>query len=140
MNQEIQKLIQEFQTFDDWEEKYSYLIELGKHLPKLEESKKNPANKINGCMSQVWMVLEYDRKRLYLYVDSDALIVRGLLAIVVRLCYGKTGEEILNIDFDNLLDKLEMKKRLTPSRNNGLYHIIKKIQETARNYINTSKK
>ena len=129
MNKEINRLIEEFESFDDWEEKYSYIIELGKKLPKLDEDEKVESNKVSGCVSQVWLVIKQNHEKLYFYADSDAMIVKGLLAIVLRIYSGKTKEEINQIDFMDTFEQLGLKNNLTPSRSNGLFSVIKKIQE-----------
>ena len=129
MNKEIKQLIEDFELFDDWEEKYSYIIELGKKLPKLDEKEKIDKNKVSGCVSQVWLISKEEKGRIFFLADSDALIVKGLLAIVLRIYSGKTKEEINQIDFMDTFEQLDLKNNLTPSRSNGLFAVIKKIQE-----------
>ena len=85
MNKEIKQMTEEFEIFDDWEEKYSYIIELGKKLPKLKPNQKIDINKVSGCVSQVWLIHEIINDKLYFYADSDALIVKGMLAIVIKI-------------------------------------------------------
>ena len=125
-------MTEEFEIFDDWEEKYSYIIELGKKLPKLKPNQKIDINKVSGCVSQVWLIHEIINDKLYFYADSDALIVKGLLAIVIKIYSGKTKEEINQIDFMDIFEKLDLKNNLTPSRSNGLFSVIKKIQKISR--------
>ena len=129
MNDEINQLIEEFELFDDWEEKYSYIIELGKKLPKLDEAEKVESNKVNGCVSQVWLVIKQNHEKLYFYADSDAMIVKGLLAIVLRIYSGKTKDQINKINFEQVFTKLDLKNHLSPSRSNGLFSVIRKVQE-----------
>jgi cysteine desulfuration protein SufE len=132
MNKEIKQLIEEFEIFDDWEEKYSYIIELGKKLPKLKPNQKTDINKVSGCVSQVWLVHETINDVLYFYADSDALIVKGLLAIVIKIYSGKTREEIIQIDFMDIFERLDLKNNLTPSRSNGLFSVISKILQISK--------
>ena len=132
MNKEIKQLIEDFELFDDWEEKYSYIIELGKKLPKLKANQKIDINKVSGCVSQVWLVHEIINDKLYFYADSDALIVKGLLAIVIKIYSGKTRGEIKQIDFMNIFNKLDLKNNLTPSRSNGLFSVISKILQISK--------
>lgn len=132
MNKEIKQLIEEFEIFDDWEERYSYIIELGKKLPKLKPNQKIDINKVSGCVSQTWLVHETINDAFYFCADSDALIVKGLLAIVIKIYSGKTKEEIRQIDFMDIFEKLDLKNNLTPSRSNGLFSVIKKIQEISK--------
>ena len=131
MNKEINRLIEEFESFDDWEEKYSYIIELGKKLPKLDEAEKVESNKVNGCVSQVWLVIKQNHEKLYFYADSDAMIVKGLLAIVLRIYSGKSKDQINKINFEQVFTKLDLKNHLSPSRSNGLFSVIRKIKEIA---------
>ena len=133
MNKEIKQLIEEFEIFDDWEEKYSNIIELGKKLPKLKPNQKTDINKVSGCVSQVWLIHETINDTLYFYADSDALIVKGLLAIVIKIYSGKTREEIIQIDFMDIFNKLDLKNNLTPSRSNGLFSVISKILQISKN-------
>ena len=128
MNKRIKQIIEEFELFTDWEEKYSYIIELGKKLPGLDELHKIDSNKVEGCVSQVWLVAKQKDNRYYFYADSDAFIVKGLLAIVLRIFSGLTKEEILNTDFKALFDRLGLKNHLTPSRSNGIFVVIGKIR------------
>jgi cysteine desulfuration protein SufE len=132
MNKEIKQLIEDFELFDDWEEKYSYIIELGKRLPKLDAKEKIDKNKVSGCVSQVWLISKEEQGRIFFLADSDALIVKGLLAIVLRIYSGKTKEEINQIDFMDTFEQLDLKNNLTPSRSNGLFSVIKKIQEISK--------
>lgn len=133
MNKEIKQLIEDFELFDDWEEKYSYIIELGKKLPKLKANQKIDINKVSGCVSQVWLVHETVNDVLYFYADSDAMIVKGLLAIVIKIYSGKTKEEINQIDFMDIFERMDLKNNLTPSRSNGLFSVISKILQISKN-------
>jgi cysteine desulfuration protein SufE len=132
MNKEIRQLLEDFELFDDWEEKYSYIIELGKKLPKLKSDQKIDINKVSGCVSQVWLIHETINDELYFYADSDALIVKGLLSIVIKIYSGKTKDEINKINFEQLFTKLDLKNHLSPSRSNGLFSVIRKITEISK--------
>ncbi|MBY0580770.1 MAG: SufE family protein [Rickettsiales bacterium] len=129
MNKEIKQLIDEFGLFDDWEEKYSYIIELGKTLPKLNDDEKVEKNKVSGCVSQVWLTSREEDGKLFFYADSDALIVKGLLAIVIKIFIGKTRIEIQNINFMDIFNQLDLKNHLSQSRSNGLFSVISKIRD-----------
>ena len=128
MNQKIKQIIEDFELFTDWEEKYSYIIELGKKLPELSEEQRIDSNKVNGCISQVWLVAEQKDNKYYFYADSDAFIVKGLLAIVLRVFSGLSKEEIIGTNFKGLFDNLGLKNHLTPSRSNGLFAVVAKIK------------
>jgi cysteine desulfuration protein SufE len=129
MNKEIKQLIDEFELFDDWEEKYSYIIELGKTLPKLNDDEKVEKNKVSGCVSQVWLISKEEDGKLYFYADSDALIVKGLLAIVIKIFSDKTRIEIQNTNFMDIFNQLDLKNHLSQSRSNGLFSVISKIRD-----------
>jgi cysteine desulfuration protein SufE len=129
MNKEIKQLIDEFGLFDDWEEKYSYIIELGKTLPKLNDDEKVEKNKVSGCVSQVWLISKEEDGKLFFYADSDALIVKGLLAIVIKIFTGKTRIEIQNINFMDIFNQLDLKNHLSQSRSNGLFSVISQIRD-----------
>jgi cysteine desulfuration protein SufE len=128
MNKEIKQLIDEFGLFDDWEEKYSYIIELGETLSKLNDDEKVEKNKVSGCVSQVWLTSREEDGKLFFYADSDALIVKGLLAIVIKIYSGKTRIEIQNINFMDIFNQLDLKNHLSQSRSNGLFSVISKIR------------
>ena len=109
MNKEIKQLIDEYGLFDDWEEKCTYMIELGKTLPKLNDDEKVEKNKVSGCVSQVWLTSREEDGKLFFYADSDALIVKGLLAIVIKIFSDKTRIEIQNINFMDIFNQLDLK-------------------------------
>lgn len=138
-NLELDKIISDIDFFDDWEDKYKYIIELGKNSQPLPENKKTNKNKVDGCASQVWFdveVLESNNKKLLYFIgDSDALIVKGLAVILFSLFSNKTPEEILQIDPDEELKKLNLEKNLTMQRSNGLFSMIKRIKQEANKYI-----
>lgn len=133
----IQDLIDDFAFLDEWEERYRYLIELGKGLEPLSEDEHSPANKVEGCVSQVWLVNETRKDAagqtvLHFRGDSDAHIVRGLIAILMRLYSDKAPSEILAIDARDVFAKLGLNEHLTPQRSNGLYSMVARIQDDAR--------
>lgn len=125
---EIQEdIINEFDFFDEWDEKYGYVIELGKKLPELKEEEKLPENIIKGCQSQVWMVSAFEDGKVYFKADSDAIIVKGLISLLIRVYSGHTPDEILSTDLF-FLDKIGMMKHLSPTRSNGLAAMAKQIK------------
>lgn len=117
--------------FDDWEERYKYIIDLGKQLPAIDESKKTEEFLLRGCQSQVWIDSTVNDGKLFFEVDSDAHIVRGLLAVVLSAYNNKTPDEILDFDIDNFFAQVDLVKHLSPTRGNGLTAMVKKIQHTA---------
>ena len=129
-------LVGDFDFIDDWEERYKYLIELGKRLPAFDESDRTRENKVHGCVSQVWLksqVIE-DRdgtRRLVFTGDSDALIVRGLIFVLVTLMSQKPLDELGRMDAQTELQRLELSEHLTPQRSNGLAAMIHRIKTLA---------
>jgi len=122
-------------TFDflyDWEDRYREIIDLGKKLPALSEDEKNDANKVRGCQSQVWLVPEMMDGKLHLRGDSDAHIVRGLVALMLLLFSGKAPADIARIDARAELDSLGLAQHLSPMRANGLFSMVERIYDLAR--------
>ena len=137
MTTSLDDILETFDVLDDWEDRYKYLIDLGKELPGLPDSDKNDANKVRGCVSQVWLVTGISKSAsgepvITYQGDSDALIVQGLVAVVLALYSGKTAKEILDIDVDGIFAKLGLKEHLTPQRSNGLRSMVARIQSDAR--------
>lgn len=135
--EEIQKdIIEEFEDFSDWEEKYSYLIEQGSELETLDNKYKIPENIVKGCQSQVWLTYSYDKEKdiIKFNADSDALIVKGLVSLLMRLYSGQHPKDILDSDLF-LFEKIGLKGHLSPSRANGLSSMIKYIKDYSSRYI-----
>ncbi len=124
------QIIEEFGYFDDWMSRYEYLIELGRSLPLIEDAYKTDAYKIHGCQSQVWLRAERDNGHVVYKADSDALITRGLIALLIRVLNGLTPEEILAADL-SFLDRIGMKEHLSPTRKNGLSAMVKQMKHYA---------
>ena len=135
----LDNLIADIEFFDDWEDKYRYIIDLGKTSPSLSEEDKNEKNKVDGCASQVWFLVKEEEqnndKLLYFKGDSDALIVKGLVVILFSIFSGKTPKEIIEIDAFEKLKKLNLENNLTMQRSNGLSAMIKRIKQEAHNSI-----
>ena len=131
----FEDILADFELLDDWEDRYRYVIELGRKLEPLRESERTPTNKVQGCVSQVWLATQVDRTtcapRLTFIGDSDAHIVRGLIAILFALYSGKSAEDIIAIDAGQRLAQLHLKEHLTPQRSNGLMAMVKRIQTDA---------
>jgi cysteine desulfuration protein SufE len=132
----IDEIIENFALLDDWDDRYRYIIELGRSLPPLPESARTDANKVQGCASQVWLDthVQSDGKSgpvLTFDGDSDAHIVRGLVAILFALYSGKSAQEILSIDAPSLLDRIGLREHLTPQRSNGLRSMVERIRSEA---------
>jgi cysteine desulfuration protein SufE len=117
---------------DDWEDRYKYIIELGQALPPLADEEKNAANKVHGCTSQVWLVTERDRDLLSYRGESDAMIVRGLVAILVALYSGRSPSDIAATDAIAIFDDLGLREHLSTQRSNGLVAMVNRIRSDAR--------
>ncbi len=133
----IDDIVENFALLDEWDDRYRYVIELGKALPPLADEAHIEANKVQGCASQVWLVTHKkqngaDGPILTFEGDSDAHIVRGLVAILFALYSGKPAREIAETDANALFDRLGLRENLTPQRSNGLRSMIQRIQSEAR--------
>jgi len=117
--------------FDSWEDRYKYIIDLGKELPAMDASKKDEEHLVRGCQSQVWIDTRRDDGKLYFDVDSDAFIVKGLLGVVLAAYNGKSAEEILAFDIDSYFGQLDLINHLSSTRGNGLRAMVKRIREEA---------
>ena len=120
---------------DDWEDRYRYLIELGQALPPLAPSERNAENKVHGCVSQVWLVSERDGEALRYRGESDAMIVRGLVAVLVALYSGRPAGEIAETDAIAIFDALGLREHLTTQRSNGLVAMVNRIRGEARGLV-----
>ncbi|MCH9808569.1 MAG: SufE family protein [Alphaproteobacteria bacterium] len=121
----------DFEFLDDWEDKYRYVIELGKALPEMPEAAKTDANKVRGCVSQVWLATTHEDDRLHFEGDSDAMIVRGLVAILLAIYQDRSPDEILKTDAREVFNELGLKDHLTPQRSNGFVSMVERIQSDA---------
>ncbi|MEL7586839.1 MAG: SufE family protein [Prolixibacteraceae bacterium] len=122
-----QDIIEEFSVYEDWMDKYSYLIELGNQLEELDPKLKNDQHLIKGCQSRVWLVPELKDGKIYFQGESDAVIVKGLVALLLRVASGHTPREIMETDL-HFVDDLGLKQHLSPTRSNGLVAMIKQIK------------
>ncbi len=137
MTQTIDDILSDFELFDDWEDRYRYLIDLGRRLEPLPESSKGEANKVRGCASQVWLetrrVVGSDGKpRLHFKGDSDAHIVKGLVALILALFDRKTAQEILTTNAEDVFGKLQLAQHLSAQRANGVRAMVERIKAEAR--------
>jgi cysteine desulfuration protein SufE len=134
--QPFQDIAENLSFLDDWEDRYRYLIELGQSLPRLEEAERNAANKVNGCMSQVWLVAEPHQVEgapgLRFRGESDAMIVQGLVAVLLALYSDRPAIEIAETDAIALFDELGLREHLTTQRSNGLVAMVNRIRGQAR--------
>ena len=124
------ELIEEFQFFDDWMDRYQYIIDLGRRLPEFPETEKTDANKIRGCQSQVWFLASMNDDRLHFQAISDAAIVSGLIAVLLRVYSDRKPQDILDTPVD-FVSALKLEQHLSPTRSNGLAAMLQAIQAYA---------
>lgn len=124
----IDTLIENFSMLDDWEDKYQYLIELGEKLPALEDQYKTDDWKVSGCQSQVWLVPFIDGDKIFFKGDSDAIMVKGIIAVLLAVYRNKSAQEIKQIEVDKIFVKLGLGDHLSPSRRNGMMSMVDKIR------------
>ena len=128
----IDELAENFELLGDWESRFSYLIDLGKGLPPMDSTDQCEANKVQGCQAQVWMKFSaHDNGTIDIAADSDAFIVRGLIAVLRMIYSGKKADEILNTDGLTALERLQLAAHLSPTRKNGLFAMVQRIRELA---------
>lgn len=126
-----EEIIDTLSFFDGWEERYKYIIDLGKQLPTMDEALKTDARLIAGCQSQVWIESYHQDGKLYFDMASDAFIVSGLLAVVLAAYNGKAAQEILAFDIEGFFGELDLLKHLSPTRGNGLRSMVARIRNMA---------
>ncbi len=125
-----QEVIEEFELFDDWMQKYEHIIELGKDLPLIEDEYKTEENLIKGCQSKVWVWAEYQNGAISFTGDSEAIITKGIIALLIRVLNNASPEEIIKADFD-FVKQIGLQDHLSPTRANGLLGMIKRLKELA---------
>ena len=122
----INRLINDFKRFSDWEERYKHLIDLGKKMPAMDEANRIPANLVKGCQSQVWLHADLEGDKIIFQADSDASIVKGIIALLINVYSGSTPEEILSTK-PTFLEEIGLREHLSMSRANGLNSMMKQI-------------
>ena len=128
----IDELAENFELLGDWESRFAYLIDLGKELTPLDLVDRCDENRVHGCQAQVWLKIEpADDNRINIVADSDAFIVKGLIVVLLAIYSGKTSEEVLAIDGQAQLDRLQLASHLSPTRKNGLYAMVQRVRELA---------
>ena len=127
IEQAEQQIIEEFELFDDWMDKYNYIIELGKELPLIDAQYKTPEHLIAGCQSQVWLHAEYKDGHIFFTADSDAIITKGIINLLIKVLSGRTPQEIIDAQL-GYIDAIGLKEHLSPTRSNGLLSMIKQIK------------
>ena len=133
MNEALTNIVEDLAFFDEWEDRYRYLIDLGKALPTLSETERDEPHLVRGCQSQVWLHVAHEQQTdaLSLRMDSDAIIVRGLIALIATAYNGLTPKAALTFDIDGLFEQLDLMNHLSMARGNGLRAMVAKIRESA---------
>jgi cysteine desulfuration protein SufE len=134
INEIEEEIVSEFEMFDSWMDKYEYIIELGKSLPLVEEKYKTEDYKVSGCQSQVWLKANKEGDRILYKADSDAIITKGLIGLLIRVLSNQKAEDIINAKLE-FIDKIGMKEHLSPNRSNGFQAMINHMKSFARAYI-----
>ncbi|MFV8570142.1 SufE family protein [Marinobacter sp. SBS5] len=129
----LEDVLDAFEFLDDWEDRYAFIIDLGKQLPEFPDEARTEENYVHGCQSQVWVIHQYDEDsgKLFLLIDSDAMIVRGLAAIILVALNAKSPRELLATDIDELFEQLDLMRHISPTRGNGLRAMVSKIRDIA---------
>jgi cysteine desulfuration protein SufE len=124
------EIVEEFALFDSWDDKYEYIIDLGKRLPPLEDQFKLDINKVKGCQSTVWLVADVNDGKVFYKAESDAIIVKGLISMLIRVLSGHTPDEIINAKLD-FINRIGMTTHLAQTRSNGLLSMVKQMKNFA---------
>jgi cysteine desulfuration protein SufE len=127
----LQTITDTFSILDDWEDRYAYLIDLGRNLPPFPEEQKTDENIVQGCTSQVWMVLNIENDVINITSTSDAHIVRGLIALVIAVYNNKSLSDIKNIDIDDIFNDMGLSEHLSPNRRSGFFAMVEKIKNAS---------
>ncbi len=130
----IDELSEEFEELEDWDERYQYLIDLGRQLPTIDPKLQIPENRVHGCMSTVWMCARFSndsQRRMHLIAYSDSLIVNGLIVLLLSLYSNRPAAEVAEVDAESVFRGLGLEQHLSPNRRNGLFSMVKRIRELA---------
>lgn len=128
-----EEIVEEFSLFDSWDDKYEYIIDLGKKLPPLEDQHKRDENKVKGCQSTVWLVADYRDGKVFYKAESDAVIVKGLISMLIRVLSGQSPDDIVNARLD-FIREIGMMTHLAQTRSNGLLSMVKQMKNYALAY------
>lgn len=125
-----QEIVEEFSFFDDWTDKYEYIIEIGKELPLIDSNKKSDSYLVKGCQSNVWLTADFDGQKIQYSADSDAIITKGIISLLIKVLNNQTPQNILNAKLD-FIKKIGLQEHLSPTRSNGLLGMIKQMKTYA---------
>jgi cysteine desulfuration protein SufE len=134
LEEKQQEIVEEFAVFDDWMEKYEYIIDLGKDLPKIDESLKTEDRLIEGCQSRVWVASSIENEKMRFTADSDAIITKGIIGLLIRVLDGENPETIVKADL-HFIGDIGLQEHLSPTRANGLLGMVKRLKTEALKHI-----
>lgn len=133
-----ESIVEDFSMLDDWMDRYSLLIEMGKDCPKIDDRYRDEAHLINGCQSRVWLNAEYKDGKIYFTADSDAVITKGIINLLIKVFSGQTPDDILSADL-GFIDAIGLKEHLSPTRSNGLLSMIRQMMFYAEAFKHSNK-
>lgn len=131
----IEDVKETFEFMDEWEDRYRFIIDLGRNLPEFDEAGQTEENRVHGCSSKVWLVYDREGDKILFRGDSDAHIVKGLVALILMIFSEKTPKEILETDADNILNELGLSQHLSPMRTNGLFSMVERIKSIGESFL-----
>ncbi len=137
LTEKQEEIIQEFEVFDDWMEKYEYIIDLGKDLPKIDEAHKTEDRLIEGCQSRVWLDSHFDKGKMHFTADSDAIITKGIIGLLIRVLDQESPESIAKADLF-FIGRIGLQEHLSPTRANGLLGMVKRLKLEAIKHISAA--
>lgn len=137
LEEKQQQIIADFSMFEDWMQKYEYLIELGKDLPRIDEAKKTDDRLIEGCQSKVWLDSRFEDEKMYFSADSDAVITKGIIGLLIQVLNGEKAEDIVKADL-HFIPEIGLHEHLSPTRSNGLASMVKKMKMEALRHLSHS--
>lgn len=129
---QLDEIAETFELLGDWEQRYQYLIELGESLPVIPENKKKEENRVKACMSKVWLLANNKEGKIYFEGECDSAVIKGVLALLIELCNGKTCEQINKIDMDEIFHRLNLDEHLSPNRHVGVYAMFELMKNKAK--------
>jgi len=132
---DIEEVKETFEFMDEWEDRYRFIIDLGRKLPEFDPRDQTENNRVQGCTSKVWLIYEREGDKIVFKGDSDAHIVRGLVAIILMIFSGRTPDEIVRIDAQSILEELGLSQHLSPMRTNGLFAMVERIKAIGASFL-----
>lgn len=139
----LDELVEIFELLGDWDQRYAFIIDIGETIPEMPAALKTEDNKVKGCMSQVWISAytkpdQDQADRIYFHGDCDTAVIKGVLALLIQLCEGKTSDELQKLDVDEFFERLQLDEHLSPNRHVGVYAIVELMKQQARTLLTHS--